>query len=158
MNVRVASLDELPRLAEHYAAWGYRGGIAPADVAFVAEAEDGAPVGIVRQTVEHGVVMLRGMYVAPDARGRGIGSALLRAFVHHLEREPRLRGEACWGIPFAHLERFYARGDFAFVPADSAPSFLRERVRRYMAEGHRVAVMRRDPHPAPLRRAMDDRP
>ena len=145
MNVRVASVDEVPRLAEHYAAWGYGGGIAPTDVALVAEEEGGAPVGIVRQTVEHEVVMLRGMYVAPDARGRRIGSALLRAFVDRLEREPRLRGEPCYGIPFAHLERFYAQGGFAFVPVAAAPAFLRERVRRYTTEGHRVAVMRRDP-------------
>lgn len=147
MRVRVAWADELPRLGERYAAWGYRGGIAPADVVLVAE-EGGAPVGIVRRSVEHGVVMLRGMYVAPDARGRGIGSVLLRAFVHRLEREPSLRVQACYGIPFAHLERFYAQGGFTFVPAATAPMFLQERVRRYTAEGHHVAVMRRDPRPA----------
>jgi GNAT superfamily N-acetyltransferase len=150
MDVRLASPADFARLAAHYAAWGYRGGIAPDDAVLVAEdaAAGGAPVGIVRQTVEgggDGVVMLRGMYVAPGRRGRGVGSALLDAFVRRLDREPDLRGRACYGVPLAHLERFYARGGFAFIPAAEAPAFLRARVRQYETEGHRVAVMRREP-------------
>ena len=145
MDVRVARAEELAHLPAHYAAWGYRGGIAPGDAVLVAE-DAGAPVGIVRQTVEGGdVVMLRGMYVAPGVRGRGIGSSLLDAFVARLEREPGLRGHACYGVPYVHLERFYGRGGFVFIPIAAAPAFLHERVRRYEMEGHRVTVMRREP-------------
>ena len=142
VRTRLAAPEELARLAELYDEWGYHGGILPTDVVFVAE-RDGACVGIVRRTREHETLMLRGMYVAPSARGQGVGSRLLAAFVRALDADPKIRHEPCYGIPFAHLERFYGQGGFGFVDESGAPAFLQDRIRRYRAEGHVVAVMRR---------------
>ena len=142
LRTRPAAPGELARLAELYEEWGYHGGILPTDVVFVAE-RDGACVGVVRRAWEHETLMLRGMYVAPSVRGQGVGSRLLAAFVRALDADPAIRHEPCYGIPFAHLERFYAKVGFVFVDESRAPAFLRERVRQYRAEGHVVAVMRR---------------
>jgi GNAT superfamily N-acetyltransferase len=144
VRTRVAAAEEIPALAELYASWGYPGGMRPEDVVFVAE-RDGACVGIVRRTWEHGTLMLRGMYVAPDARGRGIGRTLLDAFVAALDEDETTRGVPCYGIPFAHLEHFYGLGGFTFLPADEMPEFLRQRIARYTAEGYVVAAMARPP-------------
>jgi GNAT superfamily N-acetyltransferase len=142
--VRIARAADREAMAALYRAWGYDGGIKEGDVVFVAERD--RPVGIVRRSWEEGdTLMLRGMWVAPEHRGDGIGSALLAAFVRELGDDPSVAGHACWGVPFAHLERFYGQGGFVFVPVATAPSFIRERIARYEREGHRVAVMRRDP-------------
>ena len=141
-RTRRARADELPRLAAAYTEWGYGGGIRADDMAFVAE-RDGAYVGIVRRSWESGVLMLRGMWVAPEVRGQGVGTQLLSAFVTALDADPAASTHACYGVPFAHLEQFYAQGGFAFVPTSDAPPFIQERMARYVAEGRAVAFMRR---------------
>ena len=147
---RFALAEEYPRLFAAYTAWGYGGAILPDDVVFVAE-HDGEYVGIVRRTWEHGTLMLRGMYVAPHARGIGVGTKLLLFFVHALDEDPETRGRPCYGIPFGHLEPFYSQGGFEYIALDEAPDFLRRRVDRYIGEGHVVAIMRRTSPVPPMR-------
>lgn len=139
--IRVARQEEHPRVAETYVAWGYGGGVLPSDVVYVAE-ENGALIGIVRRTVEEGVTMLRGMQIAPDRRGRGIGARLLRAFVADLDG-------ACTCIPYTHLTRFYGSEGFAVVADDDAPAFLQARLATYRARGLSVLAMRRPAGAAP---------
>lgn len=139
--IRVARPEEHPRVAETYVAWGYGGGVLPSDMVYVAE-EDGALIGIVRRTVEEGVTMLRGMQVAPERRGRGIGARLLRAFVADLDG-------ACTCIPYTHLTRFYGAEGFAVVADDDAPAFLQARLATYRARGLSVLAMRRPAGAAP---------
>ena len=81
--------------------------------------------------------MLRGMHVAPDARGRSVGRRLLEAFV------ARINGLECYCLPYAHLVHFYGRQGFQLASADSTPAFLAERYRAYRARGLDVVVMRR---------------
>jgi predicted N-acetyltransferase YhbS len=132
---RVAGPADYLRVETAYVAWGYRGDVAPEDILYVAE-RDGELLGAVRRTKEHGSVLLRGMYIAPAEQRRGLGTQLLRSFVADL------RGRACYCVPHAHLEAFYARAGFAPVAGSDAPGFLRERAETYHARGLDVLVMR----------------
>ena len=138
VRIDVASPNEHGSLAELYLQWGYDGGIADSDVVYVARAEK-QPIGLVRRTRDFGALMLRGMYVSPDHRGRRIGSALLTRFVADLPDTP------CFCIPFAHLTGFYGAHGFAVVDYAEASAALRERLDVYRAEGHDVVLMRRPP-------------
>ena len=158
---RIASSTEHPRIEAAYTAWGYRGGVTPDDVVYIAE-RGGALLGAVRRTLEHEVTMLRGMYIAPAEQRRGLGSQLLRAFVADLH------DVECYCVPYSHLRAFYAGEGFARVADTRMPEFLRERAMAYRARGLDVLVMRRpsisgmlppcgltrrcsEPRPAPMR-------
>jgi GNAT superfamily N-acetyltransferase len=134
--VRLAAASEHAALAALYAAWGYRAGIAPADVVYVAE-RSGTVVGIVRRSREDGLTMLRGMYVSPAARGTRVGTSLLAAFARDLGA-----GD-CYCIPFAHLTAFYGKAGFVVMPELVAPAPLTARLQRYRLEGHDVLIMHR---------------
>jgi len=137
-SVRCADPAEHSALTALYEAWGYRGGIAPTDVVYVAE-RSGLIVGLVRRSYEDGLTLLRGMYIRPSARSEGIGTLLLSAFARALGER------ACFCIPFAHLTEFYRREGFATVPEANMPAPLALRLNRYRQEGHDVLLMLRDP-------------
>ena len=59
VHVSIAPHREHGALNELYLRLGYHGGIAHDDVVFVAHV-DGEPVGLVRRSVESGLLMLRG--------------------------------------------------------------------------------------------------
>jgi len=136
ITFRVVSLAEHARVQAAYAAWGYRGGVSPDDTLYVAQ-RGGEFVAAVRRTQEHGLVLLRGMHVAPQHQRTGIGSRLLAVFVEHLHGEP------CYCVPYQYLRAFYSRAGFASLPDDAAPKFLLERVRSYRLRGLDVLVMHR---------------
>lgn len=136
MIVRVAREDERNQVNALYAAWGYAGKAEPKDTVILAEIE-GELVGLVRQSLEGGVVLLRGMYVAPNAQRKGVGTALLGEFVKQFgERD-------CYCLPYEHLLDFYGRCGFEVLPSKAAPTFLAERLAQYRADGGRVLLMRR---------------
>ena len=135
-TVRLATASEYASLAALYETWGYRAGIAAADVVYVAERSE-AVVGIVRRSREEGLTMLRGMYVSPSARRTRVGTLLLFALVRDLGEED------CHCIPFAHLTPFYGRAGFTVMPEAIAPAPLVARVTRYRLEGHEVLIMHR---------------
>ncbi len=134
--VRIADAVEHDALASLYRAWGYRAGIAPGSVVFVAMLDD-TIVGLVRRTEEEETTMLRGMFVHPEHRRHGVGARLLAAFVDDLP------GADCYCLPFTHLVSFYGRCGFAVVPESNAPDFLAERLAGYRSDGHDMLVMRR---------------
>lgn len=134
--VRIADPAEHEALTRLYRSWGYRAGIAPGSVVFVAMLDD-LTVGLVRRTVEEGTTMLRGMFVHPEHRRHGVGAQLLARFVDDLPAVD------CYCLPFAHLVSFYGRCGFAVVPEVNTPDFLVERVTRYRGEGHDILLMRR---------------
>jgi GNAT superfamily N-acetyltransferase len=136
VTIRVASAGDFERVREAYAAWGYDGGVSPADVVYVAE-RGRELTGVVRRTREHGVTMLRGMQVAPAWRRRRIGSRLLHTFVADLG------GEECYCVPYTHLITFYGVAGFGATREDIAPPFLQERLVGYRARGLDVLLMRR---------------
>jgi GNAT superfamily N-acetyltransferase len=73
VRVRIAHATEIARVAAAYTEWGYGGGIASEDTAWLAEASDNL-VGILRVAPEHGTLVLRGMQVAEQWRRAGIGT------------------------------------------------------------------------------------
>ena len=138
ITIRIARPEEHAGALAAYEAWGYDGGLLPEDVVYLAQA-DGELVGVVRRTHEHGVTMLRGMQVAPEWRGRGVGQRLLDALVADLGLEP------CYCIPWSHLTGFYAAAGFREIPEEAAPPFLRYRLAGYRTRGLDVLVMGRLP-------------
>ncbi len=94
-------------------------------------------IAAVRLAPEHGVLVLRTMRVHPDWQQRGIGTALL------LRLAPVLGSRECFCLPWKHLQGFYGQAGFETVKAAGLPPFLRERLRQYQADGHRLVAMRR---------------
>lgn len=135
-TIRIARPEEYAGVLQAYEAWGYGGGVQPGDRIYLAEA-DGELVGIVRRTREHEVTMLRGMQVAPEWRGRGIGNRLLNALV------AELGADECFCVPYAHLTGFYGSAGFVEIPEENVPPFLRYRLAGYLTRGLDVLVMRR---------------
>jgi len=134
--VRLGTPRDLPAVRELYREWSYRGKAQPEDTLVVAE-HDSRIVGVVRMTLEHGFVMLRGMRVQPEFQRTGVGTRMLRLF------EEQLGDRECHCIPFDHLLDFYGQIGFRKLAPKDAPAFLVERVEAYRAEGQKVAIMRR---------------
>jgi len=129
----------LAQVRAFYEQVGYGGGVSAADTVLAALAGERV-LGAVRLCEEHGVIVLRGMVVAPDCLRQGIGRALLARCVPWLDR-----GEA-FCLPYDHLTGFYNEAGFEPVTRDAVPPFLRARLAGYLANGQRVLAMRR---PAP---------
>ena len=138
--IRMASGDDLSRIAAAYVRWGYGAGIAQEDTAWVAEMS-GEIIGAVRVAPEHGTFVLRGMQVTERWRGTGIGARLLHAVDSWLDCR------ACYCIPYVHLKRFYGQIGFREIPVPSAPSFLAIRADSYKQRGLNVLVMMRGASP-----------
>ena len=128
IEVRRAMAEDISRVLNFYAERRYGGGIRPEDAVLLAE-HDGELVGIVRLTVEEGVVVLRGMQVHPRFQRQGIGKRLLATVAQELD------GKDCFCIPYAHLVGFYGGIGFRPIEPAKAPAFLRLRLERYQNRG-----------------------
>ena len=135
ISVELVPTDRYDDIAAFYTKVGY--GKKPQATDSVLRAYDrGRLVGATRISKEHGVLVLRGMYVETQSQRRGIGRQLLDAVAGEIgSRE-------CWCIPYAHLDEFYSRIGFKECDPDVAPAFLRERVSKYRELGRRVMIMR----------------
>ena len=136
IEIAIARPGDHPALVQLYHAWGYGAGIEPADRVYVAKLGE-RPIGLVRRTDERGHLLLRGMHVDPGFQRQQVGTRLLRAFVAELPARD------CYCLPFSHLTHFYSREDFDRQNEIDAPSFLRERLAKYRAEGNDILLMRR---------------
>jgi GNAT superfamily N-acetyltransferase len=134
VRITIAGVDDICRIATAYAAWGYSGGITPEDTAWLAEIS-GNVVGTVRIAPEHGTLVLRGMQVAEQWRGLGLGTRLLHAVASWLDNR------RCYCIPYAHLEPFYGQAGFRRIPGSAAPPFLADRTAHYTQRGLDVRIM-----------------
>lgn len=136
----LADLLDVPRVADYVEDWGR-----PGDVGFVAE-EDGEPVGACwyrRFTREHPAygfiaedVPGLGLGVVPEARGHGIGGALLAAAVAAAREE----GHPALGLSVsernAGARRLYARAGFSVVRREADSVTMRLDVRSPSGESH----------------------
>jgi ribosomal protein S18 acetylase RimI-like enzyme len=136
----LADLLDVPRVADYVEDWGR-----PGDVGFVAE-EDGEPVGACwyrRFTREHPAygfiaedVPGLGLGVVPEARGHGIGGALLAAAVAAAREE----GYPALGLSVsernAGARRLYARAGFSVVRREADSLTMRLDVRSPSGESH----------------------
>jgi predicted N-acetyltransferase YhbS len=138
ITFRIVNRSEVRRIEATYIGWGYTGGVTQKDIVYVAERGE-TLLGIVRRTQECGLTLLRGMYVAPSERRRGLGTELLRVFVGDL------LDTECYCVPYVHLQTFYARSGFVTLADTAAPKFLRDRMTGYRHRGLDVCLMRRPP-------------
>lgn len=136
LDLELAAPGDLPEVAAFYQSVGYSG-VARAEDEIHVGREQGRIVGVVRLCEEESVLVLRGMYVAADRRGQGVGPALLAAVSRGIGER------ACWCVPYSHLERFYSHAGFRTVDASEAPPFLNERAERYRANGQEVVISHR---------------
>lgn len=134
--IRVAATSDHPRILAAYNAWGYGHGLSPSDTIYMLEFGSEL-AGLVRRTYEHGVTMLRGMFVAPDRQRQGNGMRLLQAFVRELN------GVECYCLPYTHVAGFYGKVGFVPVPEHTIAAFLQERLVEYRGRGLSVLAMRR---------------
>jgi predicted N-acetyltransferase YhbS len=136
LNIEIAHRSDMARIRAFYEAVGYGGGVHDADLAFAATL-DGRVVGAVRLCEEAGLTVLRGMYVAPECRRQGVGSALLSACL------PWLEWRTAFCLPYLHLADFYGQAGFRPAPPETLPRFLAERLAAYALKGQAVLAMSR---------------
>ena len=136
LQIKYAETTDVPGVQAFYTTVGYGCGALPGDRLLVARA-DQSIIAAVRLCTENGTLVLRGMYVAEERQGQGIGSRLLEAMA-------KVIGAAeCWCLPYSHLTGFYSRIGFCLYEGEEAPPFLTERWRRYVDSGQKVVIMKR---------------
>ena len=132
--IKAAAREEHAEVGHFYRSVGYGGEIQEADRVMVARRRTSV-VGAVRLCEEEGELVLRGMYVEPESRGRGVGRGLLAAV-------ERLIGERrCWCVPYWHLTGLYGAFGFRVSAFETVPSFLQLRYEAYVKRGLEVVVM-----------------
>jgi len=136
--VRAVEIHELPAKdppAQFFVTVGYGSLGAPDDEVILATVE-GRIVGAVRLAREANVLVLRGVQIDEDWRGRGLGRRLMWAVTQHLGEE------VSFLIAYSHLEAFYARAGWVRIHA-GAPQLLSDRAARFRAGGDDVFIARR---------------
>ncbi len=136
MDIHSAKASEIGNLATFYRITDYGGSVALADRVVYATEEERI-IGAGRLSEEEGVLVLRGMRVLKEHRGRGVGKAILDSLV--IEGSSR----DCYSIPYSYLRHFYAAKGFDKIKPSEAPDFLRDRLRDYRARGLDVILMRK---------------
>ena len=138
MNLHSAKAREIGDLATFYRITAYGGSVAPEDrVAYATEGERIIAAG--RLSEEEGVLVLRGMRVLKEHRGRGVGSAILDFLVSVEDNRD------CYCISYNYLRHFYAAKGFDKIKPSDAPKFLSERFNSYRARDLDVILMRKKP-------------
>ena len=138
MKIHSAKASEVGDLSTFYRTTDYGGSVAPADRVVYAT-EEGRIVAAGRLSEEEGVLVLRGMRVLREQRGRGVGKAILDSLV--IEGSSR----DCYCIPYSYLRQFYAAKGFDEITPSKAPNFLCDRFRDYRDRGLDVILMRKKP-------------
>ena len=138
MDLHSAKAKEIGDLASFYRITDYGGSVAPEDrVVYATEEERIIAAG--RLSEEEGVLVLRGMRVLKEQRGRGVGSAILDFLV----REGGNRDYYC--ISYSNLRHFYVAKGFDEIKPSDTPKFLYERFKNYRARDLDVILMRKKP-------------
>lgn len=129
--ILIAPNPDRKAVQDFYHECGYRQGISPCDIVVTAT-EGQEIIGVVRLAFENNVLVLRGMQVASHRQKQGIGSRMLFSL------NSIIRNQACWGISLDYLEKFYGLIGFHFVPDESAPPHLQERIQKYRLHNEAV--------------------
>jgi GNAT superfamily N-acetyltransferase len=138
MDIHSTKATEISDLANFYLIADYGGSFAPADRVVYATEEERI-IGAGRLSEEEGVLVLRGMRVLKEYRGRGVGNAILDSLVS----EESSRDRYC--IPYSNLRHFYAAKGFEEIKPLEAPNFICNRFKGYRARGLDVILMRKKP-------------
>ncbi len=136
ITIRREMTADFPKVQAFYASVGYFGMVTEDCTVFSAKCGDDV-IGAVRLAPENGVLVLRGMEIAPPYRRKGIGTRMLR------EISKSIDSRECFCLPHAWLEGFYGIIGFAKIEDDDAPPHLRERLAEYRKRHWQGLVMRR---------------
>jgi len=82
--------------------------------------------------------LLRGMWVATELRGQGLGTYFLTLL------KPELVIKECFCLPYKYQQKFYLRNGFINAQA-SAPCALRQQHRHYTDRGEELGLMQYQP-------------
>lgn len=80
--------------------------------------------------------LLRGVFVAPEHRGKG----LARALISHALKHSKLN--EIWTFPYSHLNDFYVGLNFQTVSPEIAPSPIQDAFDVYTRQGKNISLMR----------------
>jgi GNAT superfamily N-acetyltransferase len=131
--IRFAEINEYAEVLAHYKTCNYNGGAADEDI--IAIAIDEVLIGAVRVCNEHCIQVLRGMQIKPEWQKKGIGSAMLKFVIDHVDMN------GCYCLPYKHLRLFYASIGFEEIAPQNAPVFLAERLEKYLSSGNDIIIM-----------------
>jgi len=133
--INKATVAEYPAAQEFYATVGYFSPIQSSDNVLIAR-EAGHIVGVVRLAYEQGHTIMRGMYIADNMQGKGIGTQLLHALTAEI-------GDTdCYCLPTDEgLVRFYSQIGFVRIPDKQAPPHLYERMMGYRAKEYPGSIV-----------------
>ena len=128
--------DNFSTIETFYASVGYLGLIAPSSIVIAARDGD-VIVGAARIARENGILVLRGMMIAPSHQRRGLGTRMLWALDKHIGR-----GQ-CFCVPHGWLQNFYGQIGFVAIADDLSPSHLWERLKAGRIKYPQLVIMRR---------------
>lgn len=132
-----ASDENRYQLNRFYKRNGHRGKATASHQAWWLE-QDGAIVAALRLEPFPWGHLLRGMWVATEQRGQGLGTHLLTLL------QPQLTTRDCFCLPYRPQLDFYHRNGFIDAQND-APSALRQQYRHYLARGEHLGLLRYQP-------------
>ena len=128
--------NNFPAIETFYASVGYAGFIAPNSVVIAARDGD-AIVGAARIARENGILVLRGMMIAPSHQRRGLGTRMLSELDKHIGHSE------CFCLPHGWLQHFYGQIGFVAIADDLSPSHLWERLKAGRIKYPQLVIMRR---------------
>jgi|GEM_PF-859093 len=133
--------DQFPALQRFYKQNGYKGKPGGKDQIWCLMDTEQQIVAAVRLCQQAGELILRGVWVDKQLRGKGLGAELLS----QLAATGTLT--ECYCFPYVGLEGFYQQAGFEVVP--TAPAQLNSLLERYNRKGEQVCLMHfNKPHPA----------
>ena len=86
-------------------------------------------------------LQLKGLWVAKELRGQGIGDVFLDKLSDFLVQSDK----DCYCLAYAHLERFYQSHKFIPICKDDAPDSLWQSLQRYKNKGNHFKLMKFKP-------------
>ncbi|EPF2931174.1 GNAT family N-acetyltransferase [Vibrio navarrensis] len=139
VKMRIVEADSSMKQAvgKFYKEQGYHSAWSDTERAFIC-LSDNAIVGSVKVEFINDVTILRGMYIASDFQGQGLGLQ----FLQHIEPVLNLRTAYC--MPLAHVTNFYKHIGFKEVEESQYPEFLQQRCKKYREMGYSITTMRRE--------------
>lgn len=136
---RVECVPEMqfPLVNKFYKACRYSGKAVRGETVFTLKGPQGMVAAVRLEPKSDGWYFLRSMCVAPELRGQGLGSQLLRGLEDFLQQHP------CYCYPFDHLQGFYEQAGFTLQDPHSASAEIQETFQRYTAQGRKIILMMR---------------